>query len=95
MSDLLRQRFCEVLAERGVSAAGADALLVRIGEAARLSRTGRLTDEQASARVALLLIATEEKAAELRREAARPLARAVADGRMSLLSVRARIRGAA
>lgn len=91
----LVSRFVEALARRGVPEQGALALLRKLRETAALSRQGRLSDERAQARVALLLIRAEGKATELAREQIRLLAEAVTDGRVSLADARSKLRGAA
>jgi hypothetical protein len=91
----LVSRFVEAMARRGVPELGAKAVLKQIRKTAELSRTGRLTDEQCEARMALVLIKAEDKATELAREQIRLLAEAVSDGRVSLADARSKIRGTA
>jgi hypothetical protein len=94
-SDALRSRFIEAMARRGVPELGARAVLRQITETARLSRTGRLTDEQACAKVALLMIRAEDKAAELARADIKAIAQAVKGGSLSLVDARSKLKGAA
>lgn len=91
----LISRFVEAMARRNVPEVGAMAVLRKIRETAALSRTGRISDERAQARMALVLIKAEDKATELAREQIRLLAKAVSAGELSLAVARAQSRGAA
>lgn len=74
---------------------GARALLRFIQRTAELTRLGKLTDEQACARIALAMLRAEDKATELARVEIRQIAKAFAAGSLSLVDARNRIRGAA
>jgi len=91
----LVSRFTEALARRNVPELAARALLRLIQKTAAMTRAGQLSDEQAAARIALAMLAAEDKAAELMRVEIRKIAKAVAGGSLSLVDARARIRGAA
>lgn len=89
----LVSRFVEAMARRNVPEVGAMAVLRKIRETAALSRTGRISDERAQARMALVLIKAEDKATELAREQIRRLGEMWKAG-VPLSTVRAKLRGA-
>lgn len=91
----LVSRFAQAQARRGVPELGSRALLRIICETAALTRLGKLTDEQACARIALALLRAEDKAAELLAAPSKQLARQVKSGSLSLVQARAKLRGAA
>lgn len=94
-SGSITSRFVEAMARRGVPELGARAVLRQIRKTAELCRAGRLSDDQAQARIALTLIDAEDKATELVRVEIKKLAEAIGAGELSLGAARAKLRGAA
>lgn len=95
LDPMLVARFVQAMARRNVPELGARAVLRKIRETTALTRFGKLTDEQACARIALALLAAEDKAAELAAAPSKQLARQVAGGSLTVVQARARLKGAA